>query len=62
MKIRMLTAITGQWVANRGEEVDRPDKEAERLIEAGFAEAVEPSGEAKTKAKTKAKDEGAAAE
>ena len=40
MLIRMTIAITGQWVADRGQEVKRPDAEALRLIEAGFAEAV----------------------
>jgi hypothetical protein len=38
MKIRMLASFCGEWTCRRGDEVERPDKEAIRLIEAGFAE------------------------
>lgn len=37
MRIRMLTSISGAWTADAGDEVDRPDAEARRLIAAGFA-------------------------
>lgn len=47
MKIKMLCSISGDWLANRGDIVDRPDVEAQRLIEAGFAELAEENKAAK---------------
>lgn len=41
MKIRMLTSMSGPTVQrNHGDEVEIPDGEAVRLIEAGFAAPV----------------------
>lgn len=53
MKIKMLTSMTGPTVQrNRGDEIDVADKEAVRLIEAGFAEPVRAA--AREKATNKA--------
>lgn len=40
MKIKMLASFAGAWSCNRGDEIDRPDDEAIRLIDAGFAQPV----------------------
>ncbi len=40
MKIKMLAGFSGEWSCNRGDEIERPRKEALRLIEAGYAVAV----------------------
>lgn len=37
MKIKMLASFAGDWSCSVGDEIDRPDAEARRLIEAGFA-------------------------
>lgn len=37
MKIKMLASFAGEWSCNRGDEVERPDDEAIRLIDAGLA-------------------------
>ncbi len=43
MKVRILTCMVGRrFVRNRGDVVDLPDAEAERLIASRFAEPTEP--------------------
>lgn len=52
MKIKMLTSMSGPTMQrNRGDEIDVPDAEAKRLVEAGFAApAIERKGETAVKA------------
>lgn len=50
MKVRMKVQISGtrdgqEWAA-RGEEVDLPDNEAEQMVSAGLAEAVDSGAKA----------------
>ena len=56
MKIRILTHLSGPTDRYAGDEAEYPDAEAERLIEAGHAEAIDdedpPARPAKNK-KTK---------
>lgn len=51
MKIRMLTSFAGEWSCNAGETIDRPDAEAARLIEAGYAEPVREAAPVETAAR-----------
>lgn len=64
MKIRFLVSIGGSTGAfSPGDETDWADnKDAKRLIEAGFAEAVTPSKKPKTTATAPAAAETAATE
>lgn len=55
MKIRMNTSIAGPgFVAGVGDVIERPDTEAKRLIEAGYAEAVKPVRKTKKTVETSA--------
>lgn len=56
MKIKMLASFSGEWTCRRGDEVDRPDAEAIRLIEAGFAEPLREANVETTTLKAAAKN------
>ena len=57
MKIKMLASFQGEWSCAAGDEIERPDTEATRLIEAGYAEPVS-ADEAATEAASKLKAKG----
>jgi hypothetical protein len=48
MKIKMNTSFAGEWSCNAGDIVERPDAEARRLIEAGYAVAVREAAPVQT--------------
>lgn len=42
MRIKLTAVVLGAWKGKPGDEVDRPDAEAQRLVKAGFAIALDP--------------------
>ena len=57
MQIEMLSIASGpDWQADRGQIVDRPEKEAQALIEGGYAKPADGQADAKAK-KPRAKDD-----
>jgi hypothetical protein len=48
MKIKMTVAFSGEWTCNAGDVVERPEDEAARLIEAGFAVPVRDAAPVET--------------
>ena len=56
MKVRMLTSMAGEnFVWNHGDEIEVPDAEGKRFIEAGIAEPVVASKKETASKKTPAK-------
>ena len=60
MIIKMLAGFSGEWSCNPGDVIDRPDKEAIRLIEAGFAEPIRDAAPPVEKAVSRKSSEKAA--
>jgi hypothetical protein len=55
MKVKLLTSMAGAETRHAGDEYECDAAEAARLIEAGYAEAIEPKVERATKPEPKAK-------
>lgn len=52
MKVRMLTSMAGEnFVWNNGDEIEVPDSEGKRFIEAGIAEPVSTAPKKETASK-----------
>ena len=48
MRIKLTTNVHGAWKGKTGDELDRPELEAKRLIAGGYAISLEPPAKLET--------------